>query len=286
MRDYLTDPITSDVVAALIVAGILGLCGWLAAHVKAERKQNEEDAAKRDAAERQAAEKRAAARRKVARERRERRGEVRAYLEEDLVPTLRRAGVTAGGPGAVGPVHDLAEIRRLLERLRRDDVQAIHAERYGEMMGEFREKQKQELLASPQLNALDGPAVISPHEGAQIRARLGELADSVDDVQLQDRLHALELALDTDEWQRLDSTVGTTVSALTQVVTGLVDGYEMMSGLQQNALGAADAELDAMRRLAVLRKDIGGRAAQVVERLAQLERADPAGSSNAPVVGD
>ena len=92
--------------------------------------------------------------------------------------------------------------------------------------------------------------------------------------------------MDTDEWQRLDSTVGTTVSALTQVVTGLVDGYEMMSGLQQNALGAADAELDAMRRLAVLRKDIGGRAAQVVERLAQLERADPAGSSNAPVVGD
>ncbi|APH00327.1 hypothetical protein ASJ30_01265 [Janibacter indicus] len=102
MRDYLTDPITSDVVAALIVAGILGLCGWLAAHVKAERKQNEEDAAKRDAAERQAAEKRAAARRKVARERRERRGEVRAYLEEDLFPTLRRAGVTAGGPGQSG----------------------------------------------------------------------------------------------------------------------------------------------------------------------------------------
>lgn len=289
MRDYLTNPIIISVVAGLILAGILGIPGLfrqLAAHVKAKRKQNEEDAEKRAAAERQAAEERAAARREAARRRRERRGEVRAYLEEELFPTLRRAGVTAGGPGAVGPVQDLAEIRRQLERLRQADVQAIHTERYGETMGEHRENQKQELLASLQLNATGAPAEISQPDGAQIRARLDELADSVDDVELQDRLRELGMVLDDTEWQRLATYVGATVSALTEVVNGLVVGQEMMAGLQENALGAPGAELNAMQSLVALREDVGGRAAQIVERLDQLDRADPAASSNAPVVGD
>lgn len=257
---------------------------FAAARQDAERETAREEEERRAAAERAA--ERAAAEQEAARKRRERRGEVRAYLEEELFPTLRRAGVAAGGPGAVGPVQDLAEIRRQLERLRQADVQAIHTERYGETMGEIRGNQKQELLASLQLNALGAPAEISQPDGAQIRARLDELADSVDDVELQDRLRELGMVLDDTEWQRLATYLGNTVSALTEVVNGLVVGQELMAGLQENALGAPGAELNAMQSLAALREAVGDRAAQIVERLDQLDRADPAESPDAPVVGD
>lgn len=262
--------LVGEVLAGLIVAAVVAFGAWQRKRISRWWVGQREARAARAAA---LEEERRAAERDAELQRRSHLLAVREYLEGDVFPVLVRAGVAAGEqPGAVEKYRNPEGIRQALDRLLQADVKKTHTDKFGETVGEYRDAQKQGLLGHGDFADLGGVGEVSQAVGAQMRERLEALADPLEDHALQEHMRTLGSALDDDHWQRTSVPIGSTASAVTEMVDGLIRGRELMAGMDEMVSRAASDEPAAMQELARHRKYISDLVGKVVER---LDRVDP-----------